>query len=60
MLVLNVVCALVDIVLPLLQRYAIDRFIVGGTTQGIGGYFLFSVASSSCRRSPCSASPAAP
>ena len=42
-LALNVVCALVDIVLPLLQRYAIDRFIVGGTTQGIGGYFLFCV-----------------
>ena len=42
-LALNVVCALVDIVLPLLQRYAIDRFIVGGTTDGIGGYFLFCV-----------------
>lgn len=33
-------CAIADIIYPLFQRYAIDHFIVKGTTEGIG---LFSV-----------------
>lgn len=34
--VFNLLCALVDIAIPLIQRYAIDRFVEGGTTEGIG------------------------
>ena len=37
-LVLNLYCALVDIVNPLLQRYAIDTFIAAGTTKGLALY----------------------
>ena len=31
-------CAFIDILLPLFQRYAIDRFIEGNTTAGIAGF----------------------
>lgn len=34
--VFNLLCALVDISIPLIQRYAIDQFVEGGTTEGIG------------------------
>lgn len=33
-----VVCALFDVVFPLLSRYAIDHFVMNGTTQGLGGF----------------------
>ena len=35
-LVMNLFCSLVDIVLPLFQRYAINHFIEGNTLTGIG------------------------
>ena len=35
-LVFNTLCALVDIALPLFQQYAINHFISGNTTEGIG------------------------
>ncbi|MGN0664806.1 MAG: ABC transporter ATP-binding protein [Negativibacillus sp.] len=34
----NLGCAFVDIVLPLLQKFAIDNFITAGTTAGIGKF----------------------
>lgn len=34
-IVMNIVCALIDIALPLFQRYAIDNFIEAGTTEGL-------------------------
>ena len=40
MLVFNLVAAVVDIVLPLLQQYAIVNFIEKDTLQGLGGYIL--------------------
>jgi ATP-binding cassette, subfamily B, bacterial len=33
--ILNLFCALVDILLPLFQRYAINHFIEAGTTEGL-------------------------
>lgn len=38
--VLNLFCALVDILLPLFQRYAIDNFIEANTTQGLAFFAL--------------------
>ena len=35
-LVMNLFCSLVDIILPLFQRYAINHFIEGNTLKGIG------------------------
>lgn len=35
-LVMNLFCSLVDIILPLFQRYAINHFIEGNTLTGIG------------------------
>ena len=32
---MNLLCAMIDIALPLFQRYAIDHFIEAGTTQGL-------------------------
>lgn len=32
---MNILCAMIDIALPLFQRYAIDHFIEAGTTQGL-------------------------
>ena len=37
-LVFNTLCALVDIALPLFQQYAINHFISGNTTEGIGSF----------------------
>ena len=37
---LNLFCALVDILLPLFQRYAIDHFIQARTAQGLGFFAL--------------------
>ncbi len=37
---LNIVAALIDICLPLFQRYAIDTFVVGRTTHGLGIFAL--------------------
>ena len=34
-LILNLICAMVDIALPLFQRYAIDNFIEAGTVEGL-------------------------
>ena len=36
--VFNLLCALIDILLPLFQRYAIDSFIEMGTTEGMFGF----------------------
>lgn len=36
--VFNLLCALIDILLPLFQRYAIDHFIKKGTTEGMFGF----------------------
>ena len=33
---LNIGAALIDISLPLFQRYAIDTFVTGGTVEGLG------------------------
>ena len=40
MLVFNGVCALVDVILPLFQRYAIGNFIEAGTLKGLWPYAL--------------------
>lgn len=40
-LVLNVFCAVIDIALPLFQRYAIDEFIETGDVSGLPGFALF-------------------
>ena len=40
MFVFNALCALVDVVLPLFQRYAIGNFIEAGTLQGLVPYGL--------------------
>lgn len=37
-LLFNLVCALIDIMMPLFQRYAVDHFIEEGTTKGIWGF----------------------
>lgn len=45
--VLNLVCAAIDIAYPLYQKYAIDNFIVQQTTDGLplfGGIYLVTVA----------------
>lgn len=36
----NLACALVDIALPLFQRYAVDHFITAGTLEGLVPYAL--------------------
>ena len=38
MLLLNGICASIDVVLPLFQRYAIDNFIEGDTLSGLLPY----------------------
>lgn len=38
LLVLNMLTAAVDILLPLLQQYAVSHFIEAGTTRGLGGF----------------------
>ncbi len=44
-IILNVVMALVDISMPLFQRYTIDHYIASGTVQGIGWFtVLYAVA----------------
>lgn len=40
MFIFNAVCALIDVVLPLFQRYAISNFIEAGTLQGLLPYGL--------------------
>lgn len=37
-IVLNIVMALIDISMPLFQRYTIDHYIGGGTLEGIGWF----------------------
>ena len=39
-LVMNLFCSLVDIILPLFQRYAINHFIEGNTLTGIGFFTM--------------------
>ena len=36
----NIIMALVDISMPLFQRYTIDHYIGGGTVRGIGWFTL--------------------
>ncbi len=38
--ILNLFCAFIDILLPLFQRYAIDRFIEARTTEGLVSFAL--------------------
>lgn len=38
MLLFNGICALIDVILPLFQRYAIGNFIEAGTLQGLLPY----------------------
>ena len=38
LLIFNLITALVDILLPLLQQYAVGHFIEGGTLQGLGTF----------------------
>ncbi|MGN0626180.1 MAG: ABC transporter ATP-binding protein [Oscillospiraceae bacterium] len=40
-IVLNIVMALIDISMPLFQRYTIDHYIGGGTLEGIGWFTAF-------------------
>ena len=40
-IVLNVFCAVIDIALPLFQRYAIDAFIETGDLSGLPGFAVF-------------------
>lgn len=42
-LVMNLLCSLVDIILPLFQRYAINHFIEGNTLTGIGFFTVLYV-----------------
>ena len=37
---LNMLMALIDIAMPLFQRYTINHYIANGTTRGIGGFAL--------------------
>ena len=37
-IVTNVLLAIIDLLYPLLQSRAVDRFIVAGTLEGFGGY----------------------
>ena len=46
-IVLNIVMALIDISMPLFQRYTIDHYIGGGTLEGIG-WFTLSLRSRHC------------
>lgn len=41
---MNLLCALIDIALPLFQRYAIDHFIEAGTTEGLLSFAVVYVA----------------
>ena len=43
-IVLNIVMALIDISMPLFQRYTIDHYIGGGTLEGIGWFTLLYAA----------------
>ena len=43
-IVLNIVMALIDISMPLFQRYTIDHYIGGGTLEGIGWFTLLYTA----------------
>jgi len=40
MFTFNAVAAVIDVVLPLFQRYAVQRFIVGETLNGLGAFAL--------------------
>ena len=53
---LNVVCAVIDIALPLFQRYAIDAFIETAMCPACRALHFCTAASSRCRRwrSSCS------
>lgn len=41
---MNLLCAMIDIALPLFQRYAIDHFIEAGTTQGLWAFAAVYIA----------------
>ena len=40
MLLFNLICAVIDVALPLFQRYAIRNFIEAGTVSGLAPYTL--------------------
>lgn len=44
MCIFNVLCTLVDIILPLFQQYAINHFVANGITQGLGTFAVYYVA----------------
>ena len=56
-IILNVVMALVDISMPLFQRYTIDHYIAGGTVQGIGWFTVLYAVASCFKRSLSSSLP---
>ena len=43
-LVMNFFCSLIDIILPLFQRFAINHFIEGNTLSGIGIFAVVYIA----------------
>lgn len=40
MVAFNILCAIIDICTPLFQKYAIDNFIRGNTTEGLGTFVI--------------------
>ena len=53
-IVLNIVMALIDISMPLFQRYTIDHYIGGGTLEAVSYTHLVPIyISSSQSRHPC-------
>ena len=38
---MNLLCSVVDIIMPLFQRHAIDSFIEKNTLSGLGGFIAF-------------------
>ena len=43
-IVMNILCSVVDIIMPLFQRQAIDSFIEKNTLAGIGGFIALYIA----------------
>lgn len=41
---MNLLCSVVDIIMPLFQRHAIDSFIEKNTLSGLGGFILLYIA----------------
>ena len=43
-IVMNILCSVVDIIMPLFQRQAIDSFIEKNTLAGLGGFIALYIA----------------